>query len=188
MAEAIIFDDIIPEETPVEIPDEKGVRQRYVLREGDGSVSSRFANYTAKGLRRKPDGTLYTEGLGDAEAFLLSMCLYHAGPDGKVRLKDGKPDPGYLVPMVTIKGWPARVQDRLFREAQRLCRLNTAQPAERKQLAAALSRPDAPVPLAALQEYVGGLNGECGELKEWLKPTPEEEAKNTPAATTGASA
>lgn len=119
------FDDLSVIEIPVKI---KG--KRYVLREASGDAAGRYRSASLHGVEisHGEDGERTIrkiESIADVEPLLISRCLYKADGDGVVPLlADGEPDPNGLVPMETIKRWPAKVQKRLFEKAKEISELD----------------------------------------------------------------
>jgi hypothetical protein len=160
VAEEMVFDDVDRVAIPVTIA---GVK--YVLLEASEEASCKFRNALLRCTRPGPDGkpTSY-DGVADTESLLVSLCLYAADDVGNVRTgRDGRPDPRHLVPLATLRSWPARVVRELARKAQEVSGLGGG-PAE------------AGTPPAAGADAETPRNGEAdGEA---------EAAKNSPGATT----
>lgn len=118
--EEMVFDNLERIEVPVKIAGSK-----YVLTEADEDAAVRVKNWTLRHAKLGSDGRPTSVGdIADSEPLLVSLCLYHAGEDGKLPLdKDGFPDPKYRVPLQVVKKWPARIVQPLYEKAQRISRL-----------------------------------------------------------------
>ena len=89
----------------------------YILCEATADAAIKYRNrcIAATKYDSKTGARVGVEGLADAEPFLLSMCLFHAGDDGELRLNtDGEPDVRYAVPVQAIRKFPNHVQRTLF--------------------------------------------------------------------------
>lgn len=97
--------------------------QWYVLREGSGDAVAKFKNKLMKCARTMPDGKQTFDGLGDMEAYLISLCLYETegGQKGVIKVDKSKKDPvEVLVSEFKIRSWPGRVQKELFKKAKEI--------------------------------------------------------------------
>lgn len=119
--EELTFDSIERKQIPVSIAGKK-----YVLMEADGAAGTAYQNALMSATRMDRKGDRFRiEGMADAEPLLLSRCLFYADDEGRVRvLRDGSPDPKWLVSLRTIQGWPNRIQTKLFDELKRISDLN----------------------------------------------------------------
>jgi hypothetical protein len=148
----MVFDEVCPAEVPVVIGS-----VRYVLREASEDAACKFRNALLRCTRPGPDGRPTTyDGVADTEPLLVSLCLYAADEGGRVRPdRDGRPDPRHLVPLATVRSWPARVVKALAAKAQEISGLG-----------------EAPAGAAGGATAAAGQNGEG------------DHAKNSPGATT----
>jgi hypothetical protein len=103
--------DLTSREIPVTIGE-----QSYVLREPTAAGSCKWRNALMKSSHLS-DGkvVMSAEGLADAEAVLVSECLFVVKQDGTV---------GNKVHRNVIEGWPARVLKGLFARASELAGLD----------------------------------------------------------------
>jgi hypothetical protein len=101
----------------------------YILTEASGGAAIKYRNalMRASKLEKDKEGNeafVYDGsreyGIADADAVLVSNCLYFPGKDGKLVLSNGIPDQSYLVPINIIRGWPVRVQDALYRKIKEI--------------------------------------------------------------------
>jgi hypothetical protein len=123
VAEEMVFDDVSPAEVPVVIGS-----ARYVLREANEDAACKFRNALLRCTRPGPDGRPTTyDGVADTEPLLVSLCLYAADEGGRVRPdRDGRPDHRHLVPLATVRSWPARVVKALAAKVQEMSGLSEA--------------------------------------------------------------
>lgn len=105
----LTFDSIAPLEIPVTIAEKK-----YLLREPTADADCRYRSALMRGTRFSADGKQATaEGNAEAELLLISLCLVEKFDSGGVE----KERP---VPLVVVKGWPARIHQALFEQAEKL--------------------------------------------------------------------
>lgn len=125
MVNELNFNDLTPIEVPVTLGSKK-----YVLREASEGTSCTFNAARLRGseITRGNDGKMTVRQLGgaaDLQPLLVSLCLYAVGPDNKiVLLPNGDPDLKYLVPLATVRSWPARVVKPLFEKAKAISGLS----------------------------------------------------------------
>lgn len=162
-------------EVPVTISGEA-----YVLREASGKATRTWRDAQIACTKFGPNGKPSSiAGIAATEALLVSLCLFKVGEQKGERK---------LLPVAkaAIEDFPSRVQNALFDKAKEISGLSEEDP-EQEQLKRALGRPDAPFPLEALREWVDTLGEEYESLSKFLKPSPEEEAKNEQSASTDGS-
>jgi hypothetical protein len=100
-----------------EVPVKLGGR-RYVLREATAAGACQYRNAVLRSTRLGPDGKPeYVDGLADAGPVLVAACLFELDGDGL------RP-----VSLATVRAMPARVQELLFKRAQRLSELDQPTP------------------------------------------------------------
>lgn len=158
-AELMDFGDISPIVVPVKI-----AGRNYELREADGATSIAYRNASLACITLGPGGKAQKlKDMASVESLLVSMCLFT--------------DKGMPVPRRTIEGWPGRVQKALFEKAKDISDLGESDSVT-VLLAKALASEGSPIKLEAFREWVSGLADEYKALKEALKPSPEESAKN----------
>lgn len=172
--EKIDYSDILVNEIDVQIGSDK-----YVLREASGDAARRFRNAQIACYKYDDKGVLKSvEGIADLEPLLVSLCLF--------KVVDGKEEP---VTEEFVRGLTARRSKDLFRRVKAISDLAEDSLNERDGLAQALAREGSPVTLAALQDYMKSLEGEEWDaIKNWIKPTAGEAAKNLQSGTTAGSA
>lgn len=151
----------------------------YILREASSKACAKYRDARNKATRVNPDGKF--AGFSDlhmTETYLLSYCIFE--------VRDGKELP---VSQEELLSWPNRVTKPLFAKIEEVSDLYD-EGEERQQLVKALSLSDSPISITSLQEYIGGLpvsqNGKGDEfhkIKVWIKPTAQEQAKNSQSAT-----
>jgi hypothetical protein len=112
------FDDLTLREVPVQL----GGRA-YVLREATVEAACRYRNAVLRAGKLGPDGKVaYYDGLADVEPLLVSLCLVD-------------PATRETVPLATVRGWPSRRVQVLFRwikEHSELDQPETAEALERQ--------------------------------------------------------
>jgi|SRR6516165_6618233 hypothetical protein len=105
--EEIVF-QIARQEKRILLEGEDGVKRRFVLKEGLGTLRGEWMNFMAS--RTKLDSKGGIIGMKDfrgMESWLIHRCLFDA-------------DTGKQVPQKDIEEWPASLQQRLFKMAQEL--------------------------------------------------------------------
>ncbi len=101
----LIFEDITPKEVPVQIAGE-----HYVLREATEATVTTYRDSAAKCMSMDAKDTkTITGSVTGANALLVSLCLFDSG--------------NILVPVETIRSWPARVVKPLFEKAYEMAGL-----------------------------------------------------------------
>ena len=158
--------------------------KRYVLCEASEGDALQWREATFASARYK-DGKLngYV-GLANTELLLVKLCIRELLFDasGAVSGEKQVTDP-------TLRTWKSRAVKWAFERVKEISDLNEGEPAERRALALALSRPNAPVTLDVLREYVLGLVQELPDVKpladmlEAIDPAKGGAAKNAPSAT-----
>lgn len=103
----------------------------YVLREMDGRGRSSFVDKQSQVMRMANGKPVGLRNVGELEPELLAMCLHEA----EVEQADDGPhvkSVGNLVPIDTIRGWPARTIGGLFEKAQEINGLTASTKDEEK--------------------------------------------------------
>jgi hypothetical protein len=105
--ERLAFDDLTLREVPVRLGG-----QAYVLREASVAAACQYRNAILRAGRFGADGKVQAyEDLADIEPLLVSLCLFEA-------------DGGRPVSLATVKRWPARLLQPLYRQAKALSELD----------------------------------------------------------------
>lgn len=108
------------EEFPVRITDRNGVTKDYKLVELTGLERDKWLNTMAARVKMSGDGK--PQGISsfdDMQANLITKCLFDA--EGKT------------VPVAMIRGWPAKVQQALFKKIEDMNGLSDAGKEEAKK-------------------------------------------------------
>ena len=110
MAKELVFDDITPQETPVRIGGKE-----YVLREPTGDAETKYRSAIVRGTKFSQNGATATaEGNAEAELLLISLCMFERVTHNNGQVAE-RP-----VLLHTVKSWPARITNELFKEVNRL--------------------------------------------------------------------
>lgn len=80
----------------------------YELREASAGAVVQYRNLISTKTYRDENDQLRSEGMADAEPYLISMCLF--GPE----IQGNEPITWPAVPVKTVKVWPNRIQRVLF--------------------------------------------------------------------------
>lgn len=113
MAELPLEFDLTPTTVPVRI-----AGQDYLLKEASGAVATTWRNSVFRSTKVDSNGRPSSyEGIAEAEPLLVSLCLYEAN--------------GKLVPIQTVKSWPARIQKALFEKAKEISGLDEEETPEK---------------------------------------------------------
>jgi hypothetical protein len=190
------FDDLQPIEIAFPIQGKP-----YVLREASGDAVTKHRSVMLRALKMGANGRPVgiDASAADAEALLVSLCLYDADEQGHLRLdKNGNPDGRYMVSIPRVKAWPARVQKALFNKIREISDMDESKDSpERRVMLAALAREDFPLPVEQLRQWAADRAEEDPEtfqaLVELLAPPDmasislEERVKNGRRATTDGS-
>jgi len=99
MSEFITEYDLTVKETPVTVGGTK-----YILREASEDAACQYRNAAVRGAKMV-NGTVTMGDAGNVQALLVSLCLFEVNDLG---------DTFRVTPLVTVKGWPARVVRPLF--------------------------------------------------------------------------
>ena len=160
MTDELDFDDLVEIEVPIKV---KG--KDYILREASSQAACAYRNAMIRCTTLGPDGrATRMDNIADTEPLLVSLCLFQT---------DGKP-----VDLGTIRSWPTRVVTALYDKAKEISSLNEV-PTEKELLLEALVLPTSPCTIQELRDFIKDLNPDkYAPLQKWIKPTPEEEAKN----------
>lgn len=116
------FADLAPVEIKVNL-----FNKKYVLCEASGDAACKYRNAQLKGVKIGTDGRPQSipENVADSEPLLVSLCLYEADKDGKLRYdKDNLPDPKFRVAIGTVRSWPSRIQKKLFEKVREISQLD----------------------------------------------------------------
>jgi hypothetical protein len=167
------FSDIVPAEVPVSY----GGRH-FILREASGDAAARYRNALLKSTKLTDGKVSSMEGMADVEPLLVSLCLWEINPAG-AGVKEGPVSLGF------IRSMPARIVKALFEKVKVMSDL--AETPDESPLLKAISLPGSPVTVEAMRTFADSLDDKHEAFKEMLKPSKEEEAKNSPSATTGGS-
>lgn len=118
MPEIIDFGNLAPVEIPVML---NGTR--YILTEASGDAAIRYRTAQLPNLRYTTGDGNKAECVGESskqiehsKAILISGCLYKTGPSGELIIVNGIPNQSMLVDERTIRGWPVRVLDQLYKK------------------------------------------------------------------------
>lgn len=113
-------------EIPVVGPDNKP----YVLREASGDVVAKFNNARGRCVEFQEKGIHKMHGGGDLEAFLVSLCLFHAARDSNNEEVDmdhpelWTADTKKPLTAMTIRSWPGKVVKVLFDKAKEISEID----------------------------------------------------------------
>jgi len=136
MSEELDFENLAPVEIPVPIGP-----SRYLLREAsEGAVVQWRDSQVAKAKFGEEGGLQGIGAIAESEPLLVSLCLYelaaaadrttrpvyrHDEVFGYFRCKiNGDPEPRHLVPLTTVRGWPARIIKPLFEKLKEISGLD----------------------------------------------------------------
>lgn len=89
--------------------------KKYTLREASEDAAIKYKNALARSVRVADGKVVGSDGVGDAQALLVSLCLFETIADDA-----GRPAGERNVPLVTVRGWPARVVRPLFHRAEQI--------------------------------------------------------------------
>lgn len=113
MADLPLEFDLTPTTVPVRISGAD-----YVLKEASGAVATTWRNSVFRSTKVDANGRPSSyEGIAEAEPLLVSLCLHDAN--------------GKLVPIQTVKSWPARIQKSLFEKAKEISGLDEEETPEK---------------------------------------------------------
>ena len=85
-------------------------KRHYLLREASEGAFCVYQSAVFKSLKIQDGKPVAAEGISETDTLLVSQCLYEVQEQGVLRLTPhGDPDPKYLVPLATIRGWPRRI-------------------------------------------------------------------------------
>ena len=118
------------------------------------------------GANGKPTGV---RNLASVEPLLVSLCLVG---------EDNKP-----VHQSVIQNWPSRIQKWMFDKVKEMSDLEDLTGSD-AVLVKALQRPDSPVHIDTFRDWTKSLPEEFDEVRELVKLTTEELAKNEQDGTT----
>jgi len=106
------FGDITIQELPVRI-----AGKHYILREASGEANAKYRDAIMRGTKvNKEADVVSIDGVAGAELTLLSYCLFETGSHPS----NGSIIPTASVPVQTIRGWPTRVTQPLFRKLEEM--------------------------------------------------------------------
>ena len=161
MSNDLDFSDLTLTELSVRVGE-----QTYTLREASGAAACTYRNAMIRCTTLGSDGkATRMDNIADTEPLLVSLCLF-----------DDKNRP---VPVETIRSWPSRIVTKLYNKAREISSLEEG-PTERELLLEALKADKSPCTIQKLREHIKQLDVEkFAPLQKWIKPTPEEEAKNS---------
>lgn len=166
--EPMVFESV----TLIEIPVKLGDGNEYLLQEASGEAATMYANMLSGAAvfndQGKPVGI---KGVANIEPVLVSMCLVQV-----IRDADGAIKSKQRVSQKTVASWPAHVQRALFNRIKEISQLD--EPLFSGLLASALEREDSPVSLEDFRAWVDALPNEYKPLREAVKVTSEQSAKN----------
>ncbi len=175
MSEEMVFEDIELKEIPVTVG-----KQKYVLRAATGAAAAKYKNSQVRATKLNSDGEIIgLDGVADSELYLVHLCLFQVPPP----VPEGSPtlprDRWPNVPQQIIQSWRADIVRQLFDKAKEISRLEEGVAKERSQLAEALNIEGSPISFTDLQSYLSNLDKSTySRVQRWIRPTPEEEAKN----------
>lgn len=104
------FSDLAPREKKVVGPD----GQRYVLREASHDAAIRFRDHNMNAGRFDPTTGQHIgyRDLNAGEPLLVSLCLFEADAEGRLRLgQDGQP---ISVPEARVRGWLNSITSKMY--------------------------------------------------------------------------
>lgn len=160
--------DSIGSPDPVEV---KYEGKTYWLHEPDAEAGTNYRNALLNNMTMGPNGRpTKVTNIASVEKTLAGDCLFTE--------QDRKSKTCKKVGARELERWPTRVVKSLFEQAKKMGDLDEGEPDYIVQFRNALALPSSPVSLKDLREFVGSLNGEYEDLKDWIKPSPEELAKN----------
>lgn len=95
--------------------------KRYLLCEASGDAVCKYRNAIMKAAKPNADGTMTSaEGVIDTEYLLVSLCTFEI----KTNPKDGSTSVSpQHVSEATVRSWPHRVKERLFRQVEQMSEL-----------------------------------------------------------------
>lgn len=147
----------------------KGIE--YELREATGQAVKLYNNARTSRIKFGSNGKVQSvTNIGDLEPYLVSLCLFHVETNKPVDIR-------------SIEKFPGRMVKRLHDKAKEISDIEE-EDATRTQTLEAFQRDDSPITLEALREWVQTLPDEFKPVRELLKPTAEEKAKNEQSSTT----
>jgi hypothetical protein len=150
MVEKLVFEDKDPIEVPVSV---RGID--YVLCEATGDVAVKFANRKLENIQLGPGGKPQSvKGMGDVEPFLVSLCLFEAGSDGKA-------DKTKPVKATDIRKFSSKTMSALFAKAKEISEI------------------DQPTTVEDIDKQIVELNKQRAELIENGTPAKNEQSETT---------
>lgn len=146
--------------------------REYLLREASSEAACKYRNFLLGNVQLGPTGKPEKLGtVADAEPLLVSLCLFEIVKRDPMSLK--------RIPLATVKAWPNRAVKNLFTRVQEMSDLAEEESQLSSELRDALNHPSSPVTLTDLREHVDSFpQDRLTELRELIKATPEELAKN----------
>ena len=153
--EALIFDDL-RHECPVRI---NGVD--YILREASGKVARQYRKTLMENVRLENGKLVGLANTADVQAILVAGCLFEVMPG-----KNGGPSTERAVSINTVLDWPNSRLEALFERAKELSPLLDGEESSKDAIKAKIEE---------LQKKLAEME-QIGDA--------EEQAKNSPSATT----
>ena len=162
-SESFDFSDYQLVTIPVRIGD-----TAYILRQASGDAAVKYRDRVMSCTTFGKDGAATgVKGIAGVEPYLVSLCLFEVS-EGKEK----------AVLEQTVRSWPNPLMKKLYDKARAISGMEEVDQT-RVLLAKALSLPSSPVALAALQDYIEGLDSaEFKTLQRWLGKTTEEEVRD----------
>jgi hypothetical protein len=181
MSEWMEFDSPEPITVPIWIGrkrlDTNGneTKPTHVLKEASEATRSKWQSLATKGLTMQDGKVTMGANSGEVNALLISACLWECDEAGC---------PIKPVPEHAVRNMPSRITLMLSARAEEISGLKNQESPERKALIAALTLADGGlVRLDEFRKWASNLkemnSAVYGPLWNLVKPTPEEEAKNS---------
>ena len=175
-SEEMDFSSIVPIRIPVTFPN----GDKYVLCEASEGTAKKYQDRRLACITLGPSGKPQKlTGLAELQPFLVSMCLFPADKDGEPTTKS--------VVQTLVESLPSKMVKKLHKAAMRISDLDEISE-ERTLLEKVMSIAGSPVTFADLRTWINTVEDEeFASLKDWMKETPEDNAKNERVGTTGGS-
>ncbi len=140
--------------------------EKYILAEATGDAAVKYRNQAIAGAKMVDGKVTGFRNVADVEPLLVSLCLWKLTDDGRLSAVTEK----------TVRSWPSHYQKDLFERAKSISNLDDGDNPLRQQLISVLTNMGR---LSELHEYLADSEDEeFRDLKDLVKPTTEEEAKN----------
>lgn len=156
------FSNYEHETLPIKIKNKNGGVDSFTLVQATGAVARDFENAQTDAAIFNDQGKVI--GFRDSARvvpILLCGCVL-----------DSKGNP---VTEKTVSGWPAEIQDRVFKAAKKLSKLEKEDEPLAQAVLKAFSRPDAPASLSKIRQWTKGLKGnEFKQVVNLFSETDEE--------------